>query len=329
MFSAPMSLLTSSVFFTLTLLSCAILSLLYIVCSFYLDCFYVHMRIDSSKNEHETTKSSLWLHQSSYSFQSLLDIYFRHPVLRTVMAITHISANYPTTTVVACIAISFILAVAGYLTNFNLTVEFKTCFTPIHSRVAQHRDWIYYDSNFPQERKVVMVLHANGENACAQPVKALDKIFDAVDAIRDLPEYSSVCPVSNEDEGKNNDDGAVDACEMLSVTGFWGDSSDIYQQQVQGDADIARKAMSADSLRNDFPVAENLIFGHVVRDNTTDLIEFCESFTTSIRLPETDAAYEFETDVLAAVLELDDMWANEPNNNLRMAINVKRSFGDE
>ena len=254
------------------------------------------------------------------------------------MKVANVAACHPVSTILTCILLSLALATTGYLTNFTVTVDVESSFTPVGSYPSQHRDWIYnYDkSQFPQERIVVLVLHADGNNACAAPASAaLDKVFEAVSAIRDLPAYPHVCR-SSSSSSENGDD--EDICEMLGVTGFWDDSLEVYQQQVhvqqqqQGNnaADtIARQVMSGDKLSNGIPVAENLLFGHAARNNATNLIEFCESFTITIRLPETDAAYEFETDVLAAVLELDEQWANEPGNNLRMAINVKRSFEDE
>ena len=247
----------------------------------------------------------------------------RQPILRGLLGITHYSANYPKTTIATTSLLSLLLISLGLLTNFSINVNVETVFTPVGSKPSLHSQWIDDQAGFPgSERLTVFVVHGDGQNVLNKP--AVDGIFKAMDAVLALPNYDAICAESDTKDGVLGDP----YCDWNGVVDFWESSSETYYQQAPTPEDVIAQ-MSATTFPGGVPVADNLAFGHAQHNADTNLLEFVESYTLSLHLPDTNAAYEFEDLLLTAILEIDMDWQDDPTTNLRIAVNAPRTFEDE
>ena len=78
-------------------------------------------------------------------------------------------------------------------TNFRLEVDEDALWTPRGSFPSQHLKWINEASGFPVEpRHFLLLFHQDG-NSDLITREQVSRIFQAVDKVRDVPGYESVC----------------------------------------------------------------------------------------------------------------------------------------
>jgi len=166
-----------------------------------------------------------------------------------------------------------------------------------------------------------MVFHQDGsKDILTQP--QVERIFEAVDTVRNLPDYDAVCARSP--------DGV---CDLHGVTKFWNSTASIFASQVTSDED-AVAAMSALTFPDDStPVVLTDIMGNAVRDPNSMLLTEAQSYVVTIELPEDDEdkdetiTEDFEKKALDAILALDEKW--QANTAFRVEVIADRSFEDE
>ena len=259
----------------------------------------------------------------SHLWTQIINDYIRKPILLALLFVTQRSALYPRTVIAVSVLFAIAMAVLGYI-NMSIAVDADVVWTPINSKPALHKAWLRDESGFPgQNRAVIMVFHANGKNVLDKTT--VDAVFEALDGIRTLPDYDTICAQS---ETISDQTGEPD-CEIHGVVEFWGSSTGQYLESVQTTQDLIETVSAEHFASSNIPVAENLIFGQAQRNETTHRLTSVVSLTLSLHLPANVAAEEFETEILDTILGMDQEWQDDPNNDLRVAINAGRSIGDE
>jgi hypothetical protein len=243
------------------------------------------------------------------------------PILKALLYITSIAASNPKRTIVAVIALSFLLVVVGLLTNFEVVADDDNAWTPADSRPVKHENWIDDESGFPESnRYFLMIFHSEGENVLSQG--NVKRVFQAFDTVRGLEDYDVVCNASI-----YLDELGDPACPVEGVTSFWNNSAAIFAAEVQS-SDEAILAMSAEKYPDDEPVAEKDIMGYPKR-YVNGTLESAQSYILKIELPDNSASKKFEDKALDAIIDLDNAWQDESGTNLRVEVAADRSFEDE
>jgi hypothetical protein len=243
------------------------------------------------------------------------------PILTALHAVTSRAASNPKRTIGAVVVLSLLLFVGGLLTNFNVDVDDDSVWTPSGSRPVQHSKWIDNESGFPAEtRDLILIFHSDGENVLGRD--EVSRVFQAVDAVRGLEAYDTVCA----DSHYINDVG-TSTCKMSGITAFWNDTVSIFDAQVQSDND-AILALSAEYYPDDTPVAEKNIMGFPERESDGTLTSAL-SYAVKINFPDTDQAEKLESKALDTILDLNDAWKAESGTTFRVEISAARSFDDE
>jgi hypothetical protein len=236
-------------------------------------------------------------------------------------AVTSKAASNPKRTIGAVVLLSLLLFVAGLLTNFNVDVDDDTVWTPSGARPVKHSRWIDNESGFPATgRDFLMIFHSDGENVLGRD--EVSRVFQAVDAVRNLEGYDTMCAVSHYVNGVG-----TNTCEMSGITAFWNDTASIFDEQVQSNSD-AIQALSAEYYPDNTPVAEKNIMGFPERESEGSLTSAL-SYSFKIEFPDTETAEKFESKALDTILDLNDAWKAETGTTIRVEIVADRSFEDE
>jgi hypothetical protein len=165
-----------------------------------------------------------------------------------------------------------------------------------------------------------LIFHSGGDNALGQD--EVKRVFRAVDAVRGLEGYDTMCA----DSQYVNDFGDS-ACEMNGITAFWNDTASIFEEQVQSEGD-AILALSAEYYPNGTPVSEKNIIGSPERESDGTLSSVL-SYIVKMNFPDTDKAEKFESEALDIIIDLNDAWKAESGTTFRVEIAADRSFEDE
>jgi hypothetical protein len=243
------------------------------------------------------------------------------PILKFLHFITLRAATNPKITVVSAIVVSSLLLVVGFLTNFNTEYDEEAAFTPRNSLTLEYKTWVDKESGFPPEaRYFSMLFHFDGENVLGR--KQVQRMFDALDAIRGLEGYEDMCADSDyeDDEGRRT-------CEIYGAVRFWNLNTEIFQASISTD-EQAIAEMSKMNFPDGYPVVENIIFGFPLRDDS-DKLTSALSYGMFIFFPDTSRAEAFEEKALDAILSLDDSWRSQSDSVLYVEVYAKRSFPDE
>ena len=241
----------------------------------------------------------------------------RLPIMRALLVVSgHASAN-PKLHIVGAIVLSFLLLVAGLMTNFSIDVDEDVVWTPQNTRPIVHNRWIEDHSGFPLfPRNHLLLIHADGQNVVSK--EGLRRAFVAIDTIRNTTGYEALCVQSPLDQD----------CDIVSVTQYWNNSIEIFQSTVQSDADVMT-ALSRKTLPDGTPADLGTIFGFPEYTNNGTTLTFAQAFLMAVALPDVDGALDFESDSLERLLDLKDLWEKEPGNVFRVEAFAQRSFSDE
>ena len=282
-------------------------------------------RLSTTKEKHFNKKAPETARKNacSHLWTQIINDHIRRPILLALLFVTQRSARYPRTVIAVSVLFAIAMTVLGYI-NMSIAVDADVVWTPIDSKPALHKTWLRDESDFPgQNRAVLMVFHANGKNVLDKTT--VDAVFEALDGIRTLPDYGTIC---SESETISDQSGEPD-CEIHGVVEFWGSSTGQYLESIQTTQDLIETVSAQHFASSNIPVAENLIFGQAQRNGTTHRLTSAVSLTLSLHLPANVAAEEFETEILDTILGMDQQWQDDPNNDLRVAINANRSMPDE
>lgn len=243
----------------------------------------------------------------------------RAPILTALHFITHAAAVRPKRTVVLVCLVSFALLIIGFATNFKMEGDEDRLWTPLDTKAYEHGNWIDDDSGFPDEpRAFVLFLHNHGANVLGD--SAVERAFEALDAVRNLPEYDTVCANSTYVDPLTD----VRGCRVWGVTKFWNNTVGSFQTDLD-----TLDSMSAAYFPDGSFASEEDLYGYPERDTDTGLLEKVQSYMVMIEFPDTDQAKDFEEDAIDIILELDDKFEANPDIDLRVEISAYRSFEDE
>jgi len=247
------------------------------------------------------------------------------PILSVIHKLTNVSAKHPKAVIASVVGVSILTFVLGILFGFSLDVDEDRLWTPAGSKPLAHQDWIDDESGFPiRPRAFTMVFHQDGDDAILGQ-EQVQRIFQAVDAVRGLEDYPIVCARTP----------GTGECSLDGVTKFWNNTVSIFDSQVASDSDAVQD-MSALTFPDDAtPVQTTDIFGNAVRDEATGLLTGAQSYILTISLPEDDddkdenLSLDFEKKALDVILDLDEQWEAETGNAFRVEVIADRSFPDE
>jgi Patched family len=207
------------------------------------------------------------------------------------------ATRYPKSYIVGVIAFSLAMLGVGYMTNFNVLVDDKILWTPAGSKPVVHMQWIR--TKLPQLNRIfVLFLHANGENVIQQ--EAFERLFDALDLLRGLPEYDSLCSEGSDDE----------LCYVYGVTTFWNNNKTLYQEQVKSHEDLI-KAVSSPVDARGLPVDFEAIVGFPVYGADGVTVESGKSCMVFFSLPEVEGALELEYLMIDTLVTIRKEWAGQ------------------
>jgi hypothetical protein len=246
------------------------------------------------------------------------------PILKGMHVITSTSASYPRRTIGLVVFISVLLFVSGYLTRFDLRADGADDWTPFNSLPAKHAKWIDQESGFSEvARPFFFLLHGQGENILGRD--AIQRSFEALDAIRNVEGYDAFCQPSFDHNGLNKP-----ACDITSVTAFWNHSVDIFNDQVKSDDDVIQ-ALSALNYPDGTPVSKAFTMGYSKKvEKSSALYYSVLSFITRIDFPTSNANVErMEGKALNAIFDVVDVWRAQTGSSFRLEVSAERSAADE
>lgn len=265
------------------------------------------------------TCSSIDLRDEGYSsaWTTIIHKRMHRPMLKGIHAITSTSASYPRRTIGLVIFISLLLFVSGYLTRFDLRADGADDWAPSNSLPAKHAKWIDKESGFPEvARPFFFLLHGQGENILGRD--AIQRTFEALDAVRSVEGYDAFCQPSIDYNGLNKP-----ACEITSVTSFWNHSANIFNDQVKSDDDVIQ-ALSALNYPDGTPVPTAFTMGYSSKGEESGTLDSVISFITRIDFPKDADAERMEDKALRAILDL-----NETGSSFHVEVHAERSAADE
>jgi hypothetical protein len=255
------------------------------------------------------------------------------PIIKCLQKVTSLSARNPKRTVSAITAISLILVVVGFATNFYVELSEAKLWTPKKSQSMQLTTWTASRGYYGSGRFLTLFFHAEGKDVLG--MKQVQRMFDAYDVITGLKGYEDSCKQSwyYNSKGENT-------CEVRGPVRFWNSSSTDFQKAVHSDEDAA-VFMSSPTYPDEYPVVEDQIYGQAVRSDSRFVGEFegkpigllteVKSYYIYVYLAYSDSALAIEKLAIDAILDLDQQWRMEDGDDplLFMEISTGRSFGDE
>jgi hypothetical protein len=217
--------------------------------------------------------------------------------------------------------LSLVMALTGLFTGFNINVEEDKLWTPRGCRAEVDQAWLNEDSGFEEEpRFMILMFHFDGKNVLGQD--QVKRMFEVVDGIRAVDGYDEMCAMS-----EYVDDNGVNNCRLDGVVNFWNASSAIFEKQVSSDED-AIEQMSALQFPDLFPVAEQVFFGFAERDEN-GLLTSVVSYSIFFHFPHVDSAEDVEKKALDFLLDIQDVWRDDPDTTIYVEGAAERSFADE
>jgi Niemann-Pick C1 protein len=197
----------------------------------------------------------------------------------------------------------------GFLTNFHVELDKDVLFTPRNSKAAEHLHYLKYESDLPYlNNYIFLFFHNHGENVLSR--MTVERVFTALDAVLDLPEYSPLCAISSESL-------APDPCDITGIVHFWNVSSEIFAN----DPNEVAPTLSEDFYPNGGPVPKKFSMGHAIYGDD-GILTSVESFSVLFRLPMVDASDALEEMALDRILPMT-------YPDLTVEILTRRSFDDE
>lgn len=238
--------------------------------------------------------------------------------------LTNLSVARPKTVIASVVVFSIAILAIGIVTNFNVDVDEDTLWTPRDSHPVRNSEWINDESGFPlNPRSLVLVFHEDG-NSDILTQKNIGDIFTAVDTVRNLADFESVC--DKKDNGE---------CRISGVTKFWNNTVGIFDDLVSSDQDVIDQ-VNVDVYPDDgTPVKFRDLFGNPQEDES-GVVVGAQSYLVILELINDDKdgildgpSADFEEDALDKLFDLRDKWNDDSTQTLRLEAIAERSFTDE
>lgn len=209
----------------------------------------------------------------------------REPIQKGLLWISTLSAANPWTTIISVVVLTLALVVIGIFTNITFESDDDVLFTPFGAYPTAHEDWIIEDSDFPPlPRDYFVLLHRNGGNMFDEQVslQSIQNSFDVMEELEKTDGFDEVCPSTN-----NPDDDFETSCPWSGVTRFFNNSRQIFESQIQTHDELM-EALSASIYPDGTFVLRAEIFGKVVVNEETNMLESAESYLMTLGLPKDD-----------------------------------------
>ena len=280
-----------------------------------------------SKATHRTPICSSWTYLTEHLLHAA--------ITNAVVWMATLAARNPYRTLASMTFVSWVVLAAGFFTNFTLIVDSDEIYTPLNTLAEQHHDWLIHGANgegsgFDNIRPLLMILHKNGRNVL--DADSFDRLFDAIDVVRDTPGYNDLCQ-----EGHYVSYDNQHTCRILSATRFWNHNRTWFEEQVLHTSNrqqVLIDIVSSKYYQDDTtPVFHEMLLGNYQRSNetveynaTTDSISvttnnssqvsFVQSLFVRMEIPNTgEEADEFETRALENLHQLQQQWKDEAADN--------------
>ena len=213
----------------------------------------------------------------------------------------------------------------GLLTSFTLETNETVLWTPQNSQSMMDARWTASRGYLGSGWELTLFFHANGDDVLGRV--QVDRIFEAVDRIRNLPGYDDMCARSWYYD-RNGDR----TCEIEGVTRFWNSDWDTFTRETSNDQDVIEQ-ISALTYPDEMPIREDRIYGQSQRENDWEFgkLEGLKSYFVYIYLPYSQLSDDFESVALDEVFALEKEWKEKDQGETVLTIEIEagRSFNDE
>ena len=287
---------------------------------------------------------------------------------RFLRALAHHAATHPTMVVCLVVVLATTLLITGLTTNFRIEARESRLWTPVGSHVEQHGAWVrsvsfgrgnnnnnnnnnnsddtLHDDDDDDDDSFLVLLVHHHEGANVVGVSGLERLFAAVDTVRQTEGYhefcqqhgtAQACPLSN---ATTNLCAGIPAqqkdCKIVGATAFFLHNRTLFQEQVisaGSDDEIVRQVLSLKVFPGQLAAFDiKNIVGYPVYQNQTLLSG--TSLITLIEFPSNDddnadAAERLERAATKRLLQLRQEWQADAQNPYVLEILGLKSFEDE
>jgi len=243
-------------------------------------------------------------------------------VRRFVVVLSTHAARHPWTYLLGITLLSFGTLAAGFLTNFQIEVDYDVIYAPYNSRPSRHMEWAWYQAGFPQDvRPFTLLIHNHGNNV--MDAQAVRQLMEALQTVQNTEGYADVCAESRYVMELPNGTKLEDACNNIGVTRFWNYDQAFFEEQELADRQVMQ-IISNGTFPDGVPVDYNWILGHYEWTNSTEVyhallqhsivwdtantITYAESMMDTILLPDVESAVAFENAAAENLLQLQKKW---------------------
>lgn len=249
--------------------------------------------------------------------------YVHEAIPQAIAAVALLPTRFPERSILACVLLSVTLITTGFLTNFTVSVDEFTIFTPFGVRPLDHQRWIREASGFPKDPRMFgIVVHDRGNNVLG--VDGMTRLFQATEALRAVPGFQELCQNA---KYINPGTGNV-TCRVRSSTRFWNYTFEAFRETVSSDEDVIRM-LSQPTYPDGVPVDKENIFGTPVVDADTGLLISAKSYVSVFLFPDVPNVRDFEARAIDAMFPIQEQWRTDPANRFQMEFMSQRSYADE
>lgn len=260
------------------------------------------------------------------------------PYLRHVLhPLTQGAGRNPKRTLFAVAIVTMFTLVMGLVTNFHVEVDGDLLWTPKDVRTVRHRQWVTSperNGGYPPLPRIFYVFLHRPDGANVLLPADVNRLFQAMDAVRNLSRYDAVCNAGSDDVNPVSTQQQVTTtttCDIQGTVRFWNYTQTAFARDVTT-ADDLWNALSQPAFPDGVTVSPKEIWGRPVRNDTTGRWESAQGLMLLIYFPRTDAALEFESEAVDTLLALGEAWNrndDDTEDNLRLRVLAERSFDDE
>lgn len=275
--------------------------------------------------------------------------WIHYGILQFVLTLSGLSARNPKRCIVLVILVSVILLITGFFTGFYIAVNEEEMFAP---KTAPSRAMVEYIRNLegfpPPARLAIFIVHANGDSIVRY--EAVDGLFRAVDAARELDGYNEVCAES----GVKGYDGEY-TCRIIGPTRFWYNNATLFREQTnfavankfyETKDEAVQAIMSLETFPDGSPAFQEMLMGQVEWEygdsssglsfNSTTGTKTLASATALFLLMELPPVgvkmqdtMDLEMQMNDVLFALRDEMKNTPGKDIRLEFITQKSLPDE
>lgn len=210
----------------------------------------------------------------------------RQWIVRALTRIACTSARYPKRTIVLSAALAVLLAVTGYYTNANFSIDTDQLWTPSGTVTQQREQWI--EATFPRALSTLsFVFHGEHHNNILNS-DLVERMFDVLESIQHIPQYDTLCQSGT--------------CRFYGATGFWDHIRPSDVSDVEAVSNMT-SALVNDGSGYTIPTPRNQFFSQLVANET--LLVSATAARLVVRVPNVDSiTKQWERQAIETILKL-------------------------